>query len=170
MIAVIIVFILCTAPARLVQIFWGYTPASCPDAAFFVTEVSSVLEVLNSSANFLVYISVRPAFRTIVANVFWIGRRRNRNRSRMMRRASPATAGDITVAPSRRTGDETCPWHHNQQQQLCLLPVSGIELTTDLQNDDHSGVHLTTVFTKTPVVSSENIFSGTNFLPLPSGK
>lgn len=70
MIAVIIVFILCTAPARLVQIVWGYNPASCPEAAFFVTEISNVLEVLNSSANFLVYISVRPAFRIIVANIF----------------------------------------------------------------------------------------------------
>lgn len=71
MIAVIIVFILCAAPARLVQLTWSYVPvSSCPSVALVVTEVASMLEVLNSSANFLVYISVRPAFRAIIASIF----------------------------------------------------------------------------------------------------
>lgn len=77
MIAVIIVFILCAAPARLVQLTWSYVPvSSCPSVALVVTEVASMLEVLNSSANFLVYISVRPAFRAIVASIFCGGCKR----------------------------------------------------------------------------------------------
>lgn len=63
MIIVILVFMVCNAPARIVQILFQYSPQRCPTVSFFLIELSTVLEVLSSSANFLIYVAFRKQFR-----------------------------------------------------------------------------------------------------------
>lgn len=55
MIVVILVFMLCNAPAKIVQIVLTYRIQPCMTAGFFVREISIVFEVLSSSVNFIVY-------------------------------------------------------------------------------------------------------------------
>lgn len=66
MIIVVLVFMLCNLPARVVQLVWKYHPKPCPTAPFLITEISSVLEVLNSSTNFIIYCAFRKQFRDIL--------------------------------------------------------------------------------------------------------
>ena len=66
MIIVVLVFMLCNLPARLVQIIWKYRPQPCPTFQFFLMEFSNVLEVLNSSTNFFIYCVFRQKFRDIL--------------------------------------------------------------------------------------------------------
>lgn len=63
MIVVILVFMVCNAPARVVQIVWQYNQKPCPTTPFFVIQLSNVLEVFSSSSNFLVYCGFRKQFR-----------------------------------------------------------------------------------------------------------
>lgn len=63
MIVVILVFMVCNAPARVVQILWAYNQKPCPTVPFFVIQLSNVLEVFSSSSNFLVYCGFRKQFR-----------------------------------------------------------------------------------------------------------
>lgn len=63
MIVVILVFMVCNAPARVVQIVWQYNQKLCPTTPFFVIQLSNVLEVFSSSSNFLVYCGFRKQFR-----------------------------------------------------------------------------------------------------------
>lgn len=55
MITVILVFMLCNAPAKMVQILLTYRVQRCMTGEFFLREVSIVLEVLSSSVNFIIY-------------------------------------------------------------------------------------------------------------------
>ena len=66
MIIVVLVFMLCNLPARVVQIVWKYRPQLCPTFAYFLMELSNVLEVLNSSTNFIIYCVFRRQFREIL--------------------------------------------------------------------------------------------------------
>lgn len=63
MIVVILVFMLCNAPARVVQIVLQYAVQPCPSVAHFVVLLANVLEVFGSSSNFLVYCGFRKQFR-----------------------------------------------------------------------------------------------------------
>ena len=67
MIIVIVVFMICNAPARIFQIVQKYDQnIKCWSTAFIIGEVCSILEVLNSSANFIVYCVFRKQFRHIL--------------------------------------------------------------------------------------------------------
>ena len=68
MIIVIVVFMLCNAPARISQIAWKYHSQECFSVAFFISAISNVLEILNSSTNFIIYCAFRRQFRTILGN------------------------------------------------------------------------------------------------------
>ena len=70
MIIVVLVFMLCQAPARIVQIVWKYEYHTCDTIKFYLTEFSNVLEVFNSSANFFIYCAFRKQFRTILIEIF----------------------------------------------------------------------------------------------------
>ena len=70
MIVVVAVFVLCQLPARLVQIIWSYRYKTCDTTKFYVMEISSLLEVLNSSVNFIIYCFLRPQFRKCLTNYF----------------------------------------------------------------------------------------------------
>ena len=63
MIVVIAVFVFCQLPARIVQMIWSYHFPNCRTAPFYMSELSTILEVLNSSVNFLIYSVIRPQFR-----------------------------------------------------------------------------------------------------------
>lgn len=63
MIIVILVFMVCNAPARIVQIVLQYNRQECRTVSSFVTRLSTLLEVFSSSANFLVYVAFRKQFR-----------------------------------------------------------------------------------------------------------
>ncbi|KAK2138302.1 hypothetical protein LSH36_3383g00004 [Paralvinella palmiformis] len=65
MIMVVLLFIICNAPARVVQIIWHYNSYQCPTAAFILNVISSVMEVLNSSSNFIIYCAFRRQFGSI---------------------------------------------------------------------------------------------------------
>ena len=64
MIVVVAVFVACQGPGRLAQIIWSYNYGSCRAASFFIMEISTILEVVNSSANFFIYCVIRQQFRT----------------------------------------------------------------------------------------------------------
>ncbi|ELU11482.1 hypothetical protein CAPTEDRAFT_193888 [Capitella teleta] len=67
MIIVIVVFMVCNAPARIFQIVQKYEGNTmCWSAAFVIGEITNILEVLNSSANFIVYCAFRKKFRHIL--------------------------------------------------------------------------------------------------------
>ena len=65
-IAVVVVFVVCNAPARIVQLLWQYRVQACGTLPFIVMELSNTLEVLNSSVNFLIYCIYRKQFRRIL--------------------------------------------------------------------------------------------------------
>ena len=66
LIIVILVFMLCNTPARIVQVVWRYKRQWCMSVPFFLMEISNVLEVLNSSVNFIIYCVFRKKFRVIL--------------------------------------------------------------------------------------------------------
>ncbi len=68
MIIIILCFILSQSPARIVQVVWSYALSSCDSYQFYIREISTVLEVLNSSSNFFIYTALRKQFRMILAN------------------------------------------------------------------------------------------------------
>ena len=65
-IAVVVVFVVCNAPARIVQLLWAYRPQPCGTLPFIIMELSNTLEVLNSSVNFVIYCIYRKQFRRIL--------------------------------------------------------------------------------------------------------
>lgn len=69
MIIVVLIFMICNLPARVVQIIWAYdvpTRGCKFTYKFFIMEFSTLLEVLNSSTNFIVYCVFRHQFREIL--------------------------------------------------------------------------------------------------------
>lgn len=67
MIIVIVVFVLCNSPARILQVIGSMTSRQpCPTGKFFLAELSSLLEVFNSTSNFFVYFIFRKQFRRIL--------------------------------------------------------------------------------------------------------
>lgn len=66
MIIVIIIFLSCHTPARLVQIILSYSFNHCKEYSYYLIHFSNVLEVLNSSVNFIVYFVFRKSFRDII--------------------------------------------------------------------------------------------------------
>ncbi len=69
MIIVVLVFMLCQAPARIVQIAWKYNYGNC-NWKFLLTELSNFLEVFNSSSNFFIYSACRKQFRISLRETF----------------------------------------------------------------------------------------------------
>jgi len=63
MIVVILTFMLCNVPAKIVQAVWHYHEQPCMSAQFFVTHLSIVLEVFGSAVNFVVYCAFFHRFR-----------------------------------------------------------------------------------------------------------
>ena len=70
MIIIILSFIVCQAPARIVQVVWGYTSPGCPSYQYYVIQIATVLEVLNSSNNFFIYTAFRKQFRAAMLDTF----------------------------------------------------------------------------------------------------
>lgn len=80
MIVVILTFIVCNVPAKVVQAVWRYEPQPCMSPEFFLTELSSVLEVclsvwnvlevFSSAVNFVVYCAFLRRFRRRLAAAF----------------------------------------------------------------------------------------------------
>lgn len=66
MIIIVAVFIACHLPARLIQTVFTYDKADCPHPRYYWIHVSNVLEVLNSSVNFLIYWACHKQFRRIL--------------------------------------------------------------------------------------------------------
>jgi len=63
MIVVILTFMVCNVPAKVVQAVWSYHTQPCMSAEFFLSELSSVLEVFSSAVNFVVYCAFLRRFR-----------------------------------------------------------------------------------------------------------
>ena len=66
MIMVVLVFMLCNAPAGIYQMLQRYRWQPCLSHQFILQETSSILEVFNSSVNFIIYCAFRKKFRTIL--------------------------------------------------------------------------------------------------------
>lgn len=67
MIIVIVVFVLCNTPAKILQAATSsYARQPCPSNLFFLLEFSTIFEVLNSNLNFFVYFIFRKQFRQIL--------------------------------------------------------------------------------------------------------
>ena len=65
MIAVVLIFMVCQAPARVVQHVWNYQTDPCSPENY-TQHFSSTLEAINSSVNFVVYFTFRRRFRRIL--------------------------------------------------------------------------------------------------------
>ena len=66
-IIIVLIFILCHLPAKLVQMFYRYEhQQKCNSLAFILIEVSKISELLCSSTNFAVYCLFRHQFRSIL--------------------------------------------------------------------------------------------------------
>jgi len=63
MIVVILTFMVCNVPAKVVQAVWSYQTQPCMSAQFFLSELSIVLEVFSSAVNFFVYCAFLRRFR-----------------------------------------------------------------------------------------------------------
>ena len=68
MIVIVVVFLTCQSPARLVQIVWRYHFDDCSQIQFYLIHISNILEVLNSSVNFLIYCVFHRQFRNILSS------------------------------------------------------------------------------------------------------
>lgn len=66
MIVIVVVFLACQTPAKIVQMVWAYSFADCRQLRFYLIHVSNVLEVLNSSVNFVIYSAFYRHFRAIL--------------------------------------------------------------------------------------------------------
>ncbi len=73
MIMIVVIFMLCQAPARVVQLVWSYKYKHCQEYQYYFIHFSNTLEVLNSSVNFLIYLSFRKRFRDIIIENFCCG-------------------------------------------------------------------------------------------------
>ena len=62
MIMVVLVFMICQAPARAVQMMYSYKYDTCAHASFYLIHISNSLEVINSSVNFIIYVAFRARF------------------------------------------------------------------------------------------------------------
>ena len=80
MILVVLLFIICQAPARFVQIVWSYK-TNCNQLRYFVIHISNMLEVLNSSLNFVVYCLFHRRFRSILRSEYCCGALRGKQPS-----------------------------------------------------------------------------------------
>lgn len=93
MIIVVLVFMLCNAPARLGQFFWSYERVKCMSFGFWIMKISTVMEVFNSSINFVIYCVFRKQFREVLRQqCCGNGRRRSQARHEQPRRL---TNGDM---------------------------------------------------------------------------
>ena len=70
MIMVVAIFMLCQAPARIVQLVWSYSYNHCEEYQYYLIHISNSLEVLNSSINFLIYFIFRKRFRDILGEYY----------------------------------------------------------------------------------------------------
>ena len=66
MIVVILVFMVCNVPGKVVQIALTYRKQDCLTAEFFAREISIVLEVFSSSVNFAIYWVFLKRFRVSI--------------------------------------------------------------------------------------------------------
>lgn len=66
MIIIVVVFIACHLPARFIQMLYSYRFSDCRQAMYYWIHVSNVLEVLNSSVNFVIYWASHKQFRRIL--------------------------------------------------------------------------------------------------------
>jgi len=101
MIVVILTFMLCNVPAKVVQAVWRYHTQPCMSAEFFLSELSSVLEVVSSAVNFVVYCAFLRRFRRrLVASVCCRGGVAGGSRDDRVRMAA-AAASASTMQPLR---------------------------------------------------------------------
>ena len=70
MIMVVVIFMLCQAPARIVQLVWNYSFTHCKQFVYYLIHISNTLEVLNSSLNFIIYYTFHTRFREIFLTHF----------------------------------------------------------------------------------------------------
>ena len=89
MILVVLVFMLCQAPARIVQMVWSYEYEHCRQLQFYLIYVSNLLELLNSSLNFVVYVTFRKRFASILLSQVC-------DRTHLLRRNAPSTRSITT--------------------------------------------------------------------------
>ena len=70
MITIIVIFLLCHTPDRIVQIiryfFASYKQLLCGQTLYYVSSVCNLLIVINSSTNFIIYYMMRRRFRKIL--------------------------------------------------------------------------------------------------------
>ena len=70
MIMVVAIFMICQAPARIVQLVWSYRYKHCEEFQYYLIHITNMLEVLNSSINFLIYFTFRKRFRDILGEYY----------------------------------------------------------------------------------------------------
>ena len=69
MIIVILIFMVCLAPARLVQLAWNYEYDHCSELRYYLIHLTNSLEMLNSSVNFVIYVIYHRRFRQLFCDL-----------------------------------------------------------------------------------------------------
>lgn len=68
MIIVVLIFIICNAPARILQTVYNEKPKLC-SVTWWTVQLVTSLEVVNSAVNFLIYCAFRANFRQILLDI-----------------------------------------------------------------------------------------------------
>jgi hypothetical protein len=127
MILVVLLFIICQAPARVVQIVWSYMYRDCRQLRAIVIHASNMLEVLNSSLNFVVYCLFHRRFRAILRSYFcWccggVGRSCRRPADGSLSLADGATRGGPGETGTMLDGRTSLLRISGEGEKICLKP------------------------------------------------
>ena len=115
MIIVVLVFMICHVPAKMVQIVWSYRRQSCATPEFFVRELSVVFELLASSLNFL-NTSPSPGLTRV-----------------------PLTLTRADTCPFTLTGADLCLSHPHGGSHVSVSPSPGLTRVSRLRPVSCSG-------------------------------
>lgn len=127
MILVVLLFIICQAPARVVQIVWSYMYRDCRQLRAIVIHASNMLEVLNSSLNFVVYCLFHRRFRAILRSYCcWccggVGRSCRRPADGSLSLADGATRGGPGETGTMLDGTTSLLRISGEGEKICLKP------------------------------------------------
>ena len=136
MILVVGVFMVCQAPARLVQMIFSYKFSHCRQLQFYLIHVSNSLEVLNSSVNFIIYVTFRRRFARILVSNFC---------TPLLTRRGQLAYSTRSITTEGMALTEYGPYASERRatQGNCLADVNDVLINSDPTDKNHSTVETT---------------------------
>ena len=140
MIIVVLTFMLCQAPARIVQLVWEYKYQHCIkyQVKYYLIHLSNTLEALNSSINFGIYFCFRKRFRDILWQNYCWGPLASKHRRDSGR---PTTTEGLSLEEMRQTSSRKSSSQKSKssgkdsQKNGCIISKSGASSSTPAQEN-----------------------------------